>query len=246
MKIGIQNGKLLIKNNSLHLVDEGEPCCCTNGECVLYCIGSLKLRRHCDTPPPAGYPNYPDGPPIPMTHWRYNNCHRLLVYENVEICNNRIRSWTSSPDYVIITNSSAEGPYESGPYYGAFYVTYNDPESGILDEQPYWWEDCGVGGWQTTSTPSLLPTLQNIHDKLDCCGSTSPGPAEVSNGLYRMYILMTYRRSYQKGGTKNPESTSAAWLDWIRLSYISSIEDCDFEEIERGECPNTSYPPACE
>lgn len=249
MKIGLLGGKLLLRDEKIHLVDDdiNEDCCCEGEETCTSCMVNYKLRRHCDTPPPEGYDPIENPGPF-GTHWRYNNCHRLLVYSGIEICNTRIRNAGIEPDYALVTN--AEANLDGNP----FYVTYNDPESGLLDTTPLWWSDCRVGGWDT-GTVSLLPTIQNIHDTWDCCKSLievgSGEPTTITNGTYRMYVLMGFRRSYLYDTMlnttilKNPESTAAAYLVWVKLSYQGTIEDCDPEEITRGDCPNTSYPPDC-
>ena len=224
-------------------------CCCeVTGECFIHCNANLKLRRHCDTPPPDGWPTYPDGPPVPMTHWRAKTCHRLLVYQNIEICNNRIRNASITPDHVLVTNGEAQRD-EFEPW---FYVTDDEPSSGNLDYQPYYWADCGVAGWQTGGSLGITVTKQMIHDGWDCCRSLhSSGPMSTTNGRYRMYILMKFRRAYQVSLyptvviSNNPESTSACWMSWIKLSYLGPITGCEFEEVERRDCEDGSYPPAC-
>lgn len=235
-----------------------KACCCDNpGVCIGSCNSGLKLRKHCDTPPPDGYPDYldyfpndPEGPPIPRTHWRVNRCHRLLVYgvsNAINICNNRITNIGIEPDYCLVTNG--DGSNDGGP----FFVDHDDPESGLLDTAPFFYSDCLVGGWEH-GTVSLQPTKQNVHDAWDCCkvGETQE-PWEIPNGKYRMYILIRSHRSYlidlepspNEIVLKNPESTSAVWLSTIWLSKIGDLEDCEFEEIERATCPVEGYPPEC-
>lgn len=238
--IGLNDGKLLILNDKLKLVEDSDSdCCCgQDGQCSTQCRSGFKLRRHCDTPPPEGYDPIENPGPF-STHWRYNTCNRLLVYENIEICNTRIRNVSFTPDYILKTNGEASNG-------GPFYVDYENPVD-LLDTQPYWWSDCAVGGWET-GTVALEPTKDNIHDTWDCCRPMAGGagsPTTILNGLYRIYVLMTFKRSYIKGGVKNPESTSAAFLIWVKISYIGTIEDCEEEEIIRGDCPNTNYPPDC-
>lgn len=236
MKIGLLDGKLLLSDDKLHLVDDeiDEDCCCGNGDCIGSCVNGLIIKKQCNMA------NENDPPTPNLLHWSQNSCHRLLVYENTEICNNRIRSISVSPDYIIVTNS--EGSNDGGP----FYVTDNDPDSGLLDERPLWWDDCLIGGWEEGSVGSDYPSVYDIENNMDCCSEligVDPGPTILSNGLYRVYVLMRYKRAYLHTNTpfvlisKNPESDSAAKIVKLGFSLIGTIEGCEEEEIERATCP---------
>lgn len=204
MKIGLLNGKLLLRNEKLKLVSEFDTDCCCNPEasCFLVCSNIEFIPKN------VSNPGYPYG-------IKFNHCHRLLVYNSVEICNGTIQSGFT-PNYILVTNSSAMGV--AGP----FYVTFDDPGSGLLNSQPLWWSDCGVGGWALGSVGSFVPNASDIEE-LACWSNFT--------GLYRIFILMEYTRAitydYNANAivSRDAEIDSGATMLWLLLSY-QGITEC--------------------
>jgi hypothetical protein len=110
----------------------------------------------------------------PPEHYRHAgrrvNCHKLFVWKDVRYKDNAVlpADEGKTPDYVLSTNGAGSsysyftgfsgGPFASG-YIPLERDEYNYPIEGTgqptgdaLDEEPYWWKACDIGGYALVSS----------------------------------------------------------------------------------------------
>jgi hypothetical protein len=107
---------------------EEQDCCECQSECVIG-IGVSSLLRDWPSPFPA----------LPFGHNR-SECKWIAVWSHRTVTGNTVGG-AQEPDFILKTRGFAAYPG------GLPYETTKG--SGIyLDEEPYWWAGCNVGGWE--------------------------------------------------------------------------------------------------
>jgi hypothetical protein len=178
-----------------------EPCidCHTSAPCAAVNV-SGNQAGHIPIQPGESYEDYKARKPD------HRVCHRLLVWPCIS--HNGTGFTEVGGKVVVVTNSFGNNPCTNGPFRSGYdanqYAACDRPQGALLDDEPFWYDACGIGGWETGST-WFTPDLATLYG---CVQSGLPAP-----GSSFTLIVHVRLSSYDKYADGSPYPESDGWAD---------------------------------
>lgn len=119
------------------------------------------------------------------------SCHRLFVWERRTVTSNVVGG-AGAADWILKTTKQASGgplgPYETSP-----------GSAVLLDDEPYWWPECEVGGYEILASMWYEPTLAQVEAVRVGTGLLLP------DGTYTLLATVRYTHLKELGVSPQPD-----------------------------------------
>jgi hypothetical protein len=130
----------------------------------------------------------PTGVPGP-TYFHYARrveCHKLFVWKGIRYRDNAVHTDDvgKTTDHVLHTNGAGARGFGAEP----FLTSYSGgPTGDPLDQEPYWYKTCAIGGWALT-TSWFAPTVAELDTHRD------EAAMPLADGTYTHLVLLRFTK----------------------------------------------------